>query len=147
MPPVLGWTAIRGRLDAEAFVLFAILFFWQFPHFHSIALLYREDYERAGVRMLPVVEPDGFSTARAIMIYAIALIPVTLAPTMLGMSGKIYFFGALLLGGAVLYISSRIWRQHLAPGTPKAKVLARHLLQATVFYLPLLFALMMIDSL
>jgi protoheme IX farnesyltransferase len=147
MPPVLGWTAIRGRLDAEAFVLFAILFFWQFPHFHSIALLYREDYERAGVRMLPVVEPDGFSTARAIMIYAIALVPVTLAPTMLGMSGKIYFFGALILGGAVLYISSRIWRQHLAPGTPQAKVLARHLLQATVFYLPLLFALMMIDSL
>jgi heme o synthase len=147
MPPVLGWTAIRGRLDAEAFVLFAILFFWQFPHFHSIALLYREDYERAGIRMLPVVEPDGFSTARAIMIYAIALVPVTLAPTMLGMSGKIYFFGALLLGAAVLYISSRIWRQQLAPGTPQAKVLARHLLQATVFYLPLLFALMMIDSL
>ena len=147
MPPVLGWTAIRGHLDAEAFVLFAILFFWQFPHFHSIALLYREDYERAGVRMLPVVEPDGFSTARAIMIYAIALVPVTLAPTMLGMSGKIYFFGALVLGGAVLYISSRIWRQHLSPETPQAKVLARHLLQATVFYLPLLFALMMIDSL
>lgn len=147
MPPVLGWTAIRGRLDAEAFVLFAILFFWQFPHFHSIALLYREDYERAGVRMLPVVEPDGFSTARAIMIYAIALVPVTLAPTMLGMSGKVYFFGALALGGAVLYIGARIWRQQLAPGTPQAKVLARHLLQATVFYLPLLFALMMIDSL
>lgn len=146
MPPVLGWTAIRGRLDWEAFVLFAILFFWQFPHFHSIALLYRDDYERAGVRMLPVVEKDGRSTARAILLYAVGLIPVSLAPALMGMSGKIYFVGALVLGLALLHISARIWRSKLPPATPQAKVLARQLLQATVFYLPLLFALMMINS-
>ena len=98
MPPVLGWTAIRGRLDAEAFVLFAIMFLWQFPHFHSIAWLYREDYETRGVRMLPVVESDGRSTAFAIVFYALALVPVTLAPTLMGMSGWTYFAGALAAG-------------------------------------------------
>ncbi len=146
MPPVLGWVAIRGRLDWEALVLFAILFFWQFPHFHSIALLYREDYERANIRMLPVVEPDGRSTARAIMLYSIALIPVTLAPTLFGMAGKTYFAGAFILGLGVFYFSLDIWRAKLAPARPQAKVMARHLLQATVFYLPLLFALMMING-
>ena len=83
MPPVLGWTAIRGRLDTEALVLFAIVFFWQFPHFHSIAWLYREDYENARIRMLPVVESDGRSTAFAIVMYALALVPVSLAPTLM----------------------------------------------------------------
>ena len=87
MPPVLGWIAIRGRLDPEAIVLFAIMFLWQFPHFHSIAWLYREDYENAGVRMLPVVESDGRSTAFAIVFYALALVPVTLAPTLDGHVG------------------------------------------------------------
>jgi len=147
MPPVLGWTAIRGRLDVEALVLFAILFFWQFPHFHSIALLYRDDYERAGIRMLPVVEKDGRSTARAILVYALALIPVTLAPTLLGMSGRTYLVGALVLGLAMLHYSARIWRKKLSPASPQGKVLARQLLQASVFYLPLLFALMMINAL
>ncbi len=98
MPPVLGWTAIRGRLDGEALVLFAIVFFWQFPHFHSIAWLYREDYENARIRMLPVVESDGRSTAFAIVMYALALIPVSLAPTLMGMAGWTYFAGALVLG-------------------------------------------------
>lgn len=146
MPPVLGWTAIRGRLDWEALVLFAIMFFWQFPHFHSIALLYRDDYARANVRMLPVVEPDGRSTARAIMLYATALIPVTLAPTLFGMAGKTYFVGAFLLGLGIFYFSFEIWRAKLEPSRPQAKIMARHLLQATVFYLPLLFALMMING-
>jgi len=146
MPPVLGWTAIRGRLDAEALVLFAILFFWQFPHFHSIALLYREDYERANIRMLPVVEPDGRSTARSILLYSSLLIPATLAPTLLGMAGKTYFVGALVLGLAVFYFSLRIWRSKLSPARPQSKMMARQLLQATVFYLPLLFALMMING-
>jgi heme o synthase len=147
MPPLLGWTAFRGKIDAEGLVLFAILFFWQFPHFHSIALLYREDYERAGIRMLPVVEKDGRSTARAILMYAVALVPVSLAPALLGMSGRVYFAGALALGLALLYVSSRIWTKGLSPATPQGKLLARQLLQATVFYLPLLFALMMIDAL
>ena len=98
MPPVLGWVAVRRSLDPEALVLFAILFFWQFPHFHSIAWLYREDYANAGVRMLPVVESDGRSTTFAIVFYALILVAVTLLPTLIGMTGWIYFAGALLLG-------------------------------------------------
>lgn len=145
MPPVLGWVAVRGRLDPEAILLFAIMFLWQFPHFHSIAWLYREDYESAGVRMLPVVESDGRSTAFAIVFYAVALVPVTLAPSLMGMSGRIYFGGALLLGLALLWFSARMWTMKLAPTVARSKPRARHLLQATVIYLPLLFALMMIN--
>jgi heme o synthase len=145
MPPVLGWTAIRGRLDGEALVLFAILFFWQFPHFHSIAWLYREDYENARIRMLPVVESDGRSTAFAIVMYALALVPVSLAPTLMGMAGWVYFWGALVLGLAMLWFSLRMWTMKLTPIVPESKLRARHVLQASVIYLPLLFALMMIN--
>ncbi len=145
MPPVLGWTAIRGRLDVEALVLFAIVFFWQFPHFHSIAWLYREDYENARIRMLPVVQSDGRSTALAIVIYALALVPVSLAPTLMGMSGWSYFVGALVLGAGMLWFSLRMWTMKLAPAAPESKPRARHVLQASVIYLPLLFALMMIN--
>jgi protoheme IX farnesyltransferase len=145
MPPVLGWTAIRGRLDIEALVLFAIVFFWQFPHFHSIAWLYREDYENARIRMLPVVESDGRSTAFAIVMYAVALVPVSLAPTLMGMSGWSYFVGALVLGSGMLWFSLRMWTMKLAPAAPQSKLRARHVLQASVIYLPLLFALMMIN--
>ena len=146
MPGVLGWTAIRGRLEWEAFVLFSIMFIWQFPHFHSIALLYREDYERAGIRMLPVVEQDGRSTARAIVLYGGALLPVTFAPTLMGIAGLWYLVGAAVLGLALYFFCVRVWREALPVSSPKAKVLARHLLQATVIYLPLLFALMMLDA-
>jgi protoheme IX farnesyltransferase len=145
MPPLLGWVAVRGRIDSEAIVLFAIMFFWQFPHFHSIAWLYREDYENAGVRMLPVVESDGRSTIRAIVAYSLALVPVTLAPTLLGMSGWLYFAGAALLSTALLWCSLRMATMKLSPVAPKSKVRARQLLQATVLYLPLLFALMMLN--
>lgn len=145
MPPVLGWVAVRGRIDPEAIVLFAIMFFWQFPHFHSIAWLYREDYENAGVRMLPVVHSDGRSTVRAIVLYAVALVPVTLAPTLMGMAGCTYFAGALLLGLALLWFSLRMWTMKLAPLALASKPRARHLLQATVLYLPLLFVLMMLN--
>jgi protoheme IX farnesyltransferase len=145
MPPLLGWVAVRGRIDPEAIVLFAIMFFWQFPHFHSIAWLYREDYENAGVRMLPVVESDGRSTIRAILVYSVALFPVTLAPTLMGMSGWIYFAGAALLGVTLLWFSVRMWTMKLAPVVGTSKARARQLLQATVLYLPLLFALMMLN--
>jgi len=145
MPPVLGWTAIRGRLDIEALVLFAIVFFWQFPHFHSIAWLYCEDYENARIRMLPVVKSDGRSTAFAIVAYALALVPVSLAPALVGMSGWSYFVGALLLGLGMLWFSLRMWTMKLAPAAPQSKRRARHVLQASVIYLPLLFALMMIN--
>ncbi len=146
MPGVLGWTAARGRLEWGALVMFAIVFFWQFPHFLSIAWLYREDYEDGGVRMLPVVEPDGRSTARQILLYSSGLIPVSLLPTFLGMSGRIYLLGALLMGSALFYFGVRLATFKMAPNTARSKQRARHLLQATVFYLPLLFALMMLNK-
>jgi protoheme IX farnesyltransferase len=146
MPGVLGWTAARGKLEYEALVLFAIVFFWQFPHFHSIALLYRDDYAKAGIRMLPVVESDGRSTARQILMYGAALLPTTLAPTLLGMAGLPYFIGASALGLGLFYFCARIWKECLPPSTPRSRILARALLKATVTYLPLLFALMMLNS-
>jgi protoheme IX farnesyltransferase len=146
MPGVLGWTAARGRLEWGALVMFAIVFFWQFPHFFSIAWLYREDYEGGGIRMLPVVEPDGKSTARRILLYSVGLIPISLLPTLLGMSGKLYFVGALFMSVALFYFGFRLASFKLAPNTARSKQRARHLLQATVVYLPLLFALMMLNT-
>jgi len=145
MPGVLGWTAARGQLDWGALVMFAIVFFWQFPHFYSIAWLYRQDYEDGGIRMLPVVEPDGKSTGRQILIYSLALIPISLVPAYLGMAGKLYFAGALVLGIALFYVGRRLVSLKLATGNARSKQRARQLLQATVFYLPLLFALMMLN--
>jgi heme o synthase len=146
MPGVLGWTAARGRLEWGALVMFAIVFFWQFPHFYSIAWLYRQDYEDGGVRMLPVVEPDGKSTSRQILLYSVALIPISLLPTWLGMSGKLYFAGALALGLVLLYFGWRLASLRVATGNARSKQRARQLLQATVLYLPLLFALMMLNT-
>src|SRR5438132_1994457 len=90
MPPLMGWTAARGEIDVAAWVLFAILFLWQFPHFLAIAWMYREDYGRAGIRMLPVLEPDGRVTGQQIIAYSVMLLPVSLLPTILGISGKFY---------------------------------------------------------
>ncbi len=146
MPGVLGWTAARGRIEWEALVLFAIVFFWQFPHFHSIAWLYREDYENAEIRMLPVVDADGRSTIRAILLYLVGLIPVSLAPTLLGISGRAYFAGALVLGVAFLWAGVRLAWLGLPPSAAKSKQRARQVLIASVFYLPLLFALMMLNA-
>ncbi len=146
MPPLLGWTAVRGQLDWEAFILFAIVFFWQFPHFLSIAWLYREDYEHAAIRMLPVVEGDGRSTARDILLYSGALIPATLAPALMGMAGSIYFAGAFVLGIAMFWVAARLATLSEPVAAPRSKQRARQLLQATVFYLPLLFALMMLNA-
>jgi len=146
MPGVLGWTAARGRLEWGALAMFAIVFFWQFPHFFSIAWLYREDYAAGKIRMLPVVEVDGRSTARQIIFYSVALIPVTLVPTFLGMAGTLYAGCAVFLGLVMLYFGVRL--AHLkAPITAAiSKQRARHLLQATVFYLPILFLAMMLNS-
>jgi protoheme IX farnesyltransferase len=146
MPGVLGWTAARGRLEWGAVVMFAIVFFWQFPHFYSIAWLYRQDYEDGGIRMLPVVEPDGKSTGSQILLYSLALIPISLLPTFLGMSGRLYLAGALVLGIALLYFGWRLATLNVAPQTARSKQRARQLLQATVLYLPLLFALMMLNT-
>lgn len=143
MPGVLGWTAIRGRLEWETLVLFAILFVWQFPHFFSIAWLYRDDYASGGVKMLPVVEEDGRSTARRILAYSVILIPVSVVPSLMGMAGKIYLVGAIALGFAMLYFGVRLAFLNLPLTNAKSKLRARQVLQATVIYLPLLFALMM----
>jgi protoheme IX farnesyltransferase len=146
MPGVLGWAAARGRIEWGTAVLFAILFVWQFPHFFSIAWLYREDYAKGGVRMLPVVEGDGRSTARRILAYSLALIPISVLPSLMGMAGRVYLVGAVALGVALLYFGIRLAFLHLPPAGALSKMRARHLLQATVVYLPLLFALMMTNS-
>ena len=139
MPPLIGFAASAGVLTPEAWVLFAILFFWQFPHFYSIAWMYREDYERAGIRMLPVVEPDGESTARQILIYSLVLIPVSLAPSFLAMSGRLYLVGALLLGASFVWAGIRVARE-------RTTLRARGVLLASVMYLPLLYCLMLLDG-
>ena len=139
VPPLIGWSAATGTLTIEAWVLFAILFLWQFPHFLAIAWMYKEDYSRAGILMLPVVEPDGRVTAQQIVVYTLMLIPVSLLPTVLGMSGRIYFFGALALGLLFLYSSIRA-------AISMSRQQARQLLLASVLYLPLLFILMVVNK-
>lgn len=139
VPPLIGWAAARGTVGLEAWVLFAILFLWQFPHFLAIAWMYREDYRRAGILMLPVVEPDGKVTAQQIVVYTIMLLPVSLLPTLLGLAGKSYFYGAIILGLLFLYSSVRA-------AISMSRQRARSLLLASVVYLPLLFLLMVLDK-
>src|SRR3954453_14745171 len=134
MPPVLGWAALRGRLEWETLVLFAILFLWQFPHFFSIAWLYSEDYESADIRMLPVVEKDGHSTVRQSIIYGALLIPVSMFPFALHMAGIVYLVAAIALGTAYLFFASRLGAGGQPPTAPKSKKGARELLRASVLY-------------
>jgi protoheme IX farnesyltransferase len=138
MPPLMGYAASHGSLTPEAWTLFAILFIWQFPHFLAIAWMYREDYARAGILMLPVVEPDGMSTGRQIILYASTLIPVSLFPVLLGMSGKVYLVGALILGGWFLYTGVRV-------AFDRTNVRARRVLLASIIYLPMIYGLMVFD--
>lgn len=146
MPGVLGWTAVRSQLEWEPLILFAILFVWQFPHFFSIAWLYREDYAAGGIRMLPVVKEDGRSTARRIVAYSLILIPLSVLPTIFGMTGRIYLVGALVLSMALFYFGARLAFLKMPMNSGRSKMMARQVLQATVVYLPLLFALMMGNS-
>jgi heme o synthase len=146
MPGVLGWTAARGKLEWETLILFAILFVWQFPHFFSIAWLYREDYAAGGIRMLPVVEQDGRSTARRILAYSLILIPLSMLPGIFGMAGKTYLVAALLLSISLFYFGAKLALLKMPVSSPRSKMLARHVLQATVIYLPLLFAVMMANA-
>jgi protoheme IX farnesyltransferase len=145
MPPLLGWTAVCGKLEIEAVFLFLIVFFWQFPHFQAIAWMYREDYEAAGIKMLPVVDKAGHSVIRQMFTYCSTLISVSLIPTLLHMTGKIYLFGALVLGLGFLWFVFRLARTKLPTTSPDSRLFARQLLQASVIYLPLLFALMMLN--
>jgi heme o synthase len=147
MPVVLGWTAVRGKLEIETLILFAIMFVWQFPHFLSIAWLYREDYAQGDIRMLPVVDPDGKSTVWRILAYSAALIPVSVMPVALGMAGRFYLVGAVLMGAALFRVSMGMADPQLPATAPASKAPARKLLRATIIYLPALFALMMANSL
>ena len=139
VPPLLGWAATAKHIGLEAWVLFAILFLWQFPHFFAIAWMYREDYARAGILMLPVVEPEGRLTKQQIVVWTLLLVPVSLAPAALGTSGAIYFYGALILGALFLWSS-------IAAALTLSRRNARRVLLASVLYLPILFGLMVINQ-
>ncbi len=147
MPPLLGWTAARGAIEAEALVLFAIVFCWQFPHFYSIAWMYRDDYANAKIRMLPVVEENGAQTRREIIGYSLALIPATVLPALMHMAGRIYLVSAIVLGLAMVWYGVQASFSPAPMTNPVARIRARNLLKATVIYLPLLFAAMMLNAL
>src|SRR4030095_12325608 len=138
LPPLGGWTAATGSLGAGGWALFAILFLWQLPHSLAIAWMYRDDYERGGFRLLPVVDPDGGSTVRQIVGNALALIPVSLTPVLLGVSGVWYFYGAILLGVVLFWDCLRMART-------RSRVHARGVLLASVVYLPVLLFLMALN--
>lgn len=146
MPPLLGWTAARGIIEWPALALFAILFVWQFPHFMAIAWLYREDYARAGIRMLPVAQPDGRSTVLEALFFTILMIPVSFIPFYLHLTGKIYFTAAVLLGLRYLVYTIRFSRITRACTTAESRSYARDLLRASVIYLPLLLIVMVLDA-
>ncbi|HEX2462613.1 MAG TPA: heme o synthase [Vicinamibacterales bacterium] len=135
LPPVIGWAAARGTVDPAALALFAIGFCWQLPHFLAIAWIYREDYERAGFPMLPVIEPDGGSTARQAVLYASALVPASLAPAALGLADAIYATGAALLGLLFLGLAIRF-------AMIRSVASARALFYGSLLYLPALWVLM-----
>jgi protoheme IX farnesyltransferase len=139
LPPVIGWAAARGTLGAGAYVLFAILFLWQVPHFHSISWVYREDYARAGIRMLPLVDRDGRATFGQIVFCAVALIPVSLLASVTGLAGVPYYFSALVLG--LLLVKVCLWA-----AAERTNVRAKWLMHATVLHLPILLGLMVLDK-
>ena len=139
LPPVVGWVAARGSLTGEAWVLFAILFLWQLPHSLAIAYIYREDYAKAGFRLLPVIHPDGASTRRQIVINCVALLGIGLLPALYNVAGSIYFFTALVAGGAFLAFGIYLARTRSVQA-------ARYLLYASLFYLPVVFITMALDK-
>src|SRR5262249_54682874 len=138
MPPMIGWAAATGKIGIEGLVLFAILFLWQFPHFLAIAWMYRDDYARAGIKMLPVVQPDGRGPGQQIVSYPLMLLPVSLLPGLVNLAGSVYMLGALGLGVIFLYFGARA-------AVIRSKWQARRLLQASVLYLPALFILMVLN--
>ena len=140
IPPMIGWTAATGKLGTGAWLLFAILFLWQFPHFHAISWMYREDYARAGILMLPVVDKDGTRTFRQIILYAASLVAVSLLPAIMGFAGMLYFFGALVTSTGLVQVC--LWA-----ATAKTNTRAKWLMHATVLHIPILLGLMMYDKL
>jgi heme o synthase len=140
IPPMIGWAAASGSLDRGAWLLFAILFLWQFPHFHAIAWMYREDYARAGILMLPVVDKEGTRTFRQIVLTAIALVGASLLPAVVGLAGVRYFFGALVVSVGLLQVC--LWA-----AAAKSNIRAKWLMHATVIHIPVLLGLMIYDKL
>jgi protoheme IX farnesyltransferase len=140
LPPVIGWAAATGRIDVAALTLFGIVFFWQIPHFLAIAWLYREDYARAGLPLLPVIEPDGRSTGRQALIYAVLLVPVSVSPAATGLAGTGYVAVAVVLGAALVALSVTFARE-------RSTTAARRLFLASIAYLPLLWAVLVVDRL
>ena len=138
LPPMIGWAAVRNNLSIEAWILFGIVFLWQMPHFLAIAWMYREDYKRAGFPLLPIVEPDGGSTGRQALIYAAALLPLSLAPTAASMAGLVYLVGAASLGLAFVALAARFAWLRTTPA-------ARRLFFGSIIYLPLLWILMVFN--
>jgi len=139
VPPLIGWAAATGHLDGGAWLLFLILFFWQFPHFNAIAWMYREDYARAGIRMLSVGDVDGSRTFRQILISAAMLVVISLLPSVLRMTGMLYFFGALVVSTALVQVC--VWAAY-----SKSNARAKWLMHATVLHIPILLALMAYDK-
>jgi len=140
LPPVAGWAAARGELPVEAWVLFGIMFLWQIPHSLAIGRLYRGDYARAGIRVLPVVDPDGVSTGTHVVASALVLLPVALLPTVVGLAGSVYFLVAVFLGIGFLWSAVGLARSRSAAD-------ARRLLFASLVYLPVLLAVLALDKL
>lgn len=138
LPPVIGWAAATGRLGVEAWALFLIVFLWQFPHFLAIAWIYRDDYARAGHKMLPTVDPLGAITGRQAAFYALALVPAALLPTSVGLAGPVYFAGALALGVFYLVSAIRFW-------LCVDDLSARRLMRASFVYLPLILLLLLLN--
>jgi protoheme IX farnesyltransferase len=139
VPPLIGWAAARGTIGLDAWILFAILFLWQFPHFDAIAWVYREDYARAGIKMLPVVDREGKRTFREILVTAALLVPVSLLPALTGLAGAHYFFGALVLG--IMLVEVCLWA-----AASKSNIRAKWLMHATVLHLPVLLGLLIYDK-
>ena len=139
LPPLMGWTAARGDLSIEGWALFAILFFWQLPHFLAIAWMYREDYAKGGFVMLPLVDRDGTRTGRSAVSHTLGLLPVSLSPFVFQMSGALYLAGALVLGLVFLWFAGRFAKQ-------MDRLSARRLFFASILYLPLLLGLMVFDK-
>jgi protoheme IX farnesyltransferase len=139
LPPLMGWTAARGELSREGWALFAILAFWQLPHFLAIAWIYREEYAKAGFQMLPVIDPHGQRTGRQAVSHTLGLLPVSLCPFLFGLAGPIYLAGALILGFIFLWFAIQFSRHLTIPR-------ARQLFYVSILYLPLLLAVMVLDK-
>jgi protoheme IX farnesyltransferase len=147
LPPMMGWTAVRNELGIEAWILFAILYCWQMPHFFSLAWMYRKDYARAGFRILTVTDESGVRTGRQLLGYCIALVPVSIAPSVFGMTGSATTFGAIVLGVAFLYNSVLVVKYAGTNETlARVNLYSRRLFFASLLYLPALMLLMSLDK-